>query len=109
MRVTQVMDPDSDPEIRSLESGRPDMLTEPPAGDMPVGVDDSRWPGLVLAASSAPRPVGRNRRLAMGTPARACVVGAESAVPVAASGVVRPGHPQRFRIGDNLQSRWRQD
>ena len=51
MRVTQIMNPDLDSQVRGFERRHPDVLAEPPAGNMPIGVGDSRLPGSSLPAA----------------------------------------------------------
>jgi hypothetical protein len=80
MRVTQIMNPDLDSQVRGFERRHPDVLAEPPAGNMPIGVGDSRLPGLVLASGPALSPVDSKRSFAVGAPAVAGVVTAERAV-----------------------------
>jgi hypothetical protein len=89
--VAQVVEPDADAEVCLLDSGQPDLVAEPVAGDVAVGVDDPRRAGgFVLALSPALGSVGRDRGPAADAPAASRPVGARGAVAAWLLGSVKP-------------------
>src|ERR1039457_4315810 len=98
MRMAQIVGPDMDSEVRALQRRHPDVVAEPAAGNMAVGVDNSGLPRLVFASGPARGPVKSKRSFAMGAPAVAGVVTAECAVRVPAAGLGRFGPPDRKSV-----------
>jgi hypothetical protein len=104
--VAQVVDPDANSGIRCSEGRQPDMVAEPPAGDAPIRIDGPRSSGRVRSAGASIRPVDGKCSPAVSAPALACRVGAERPVPVPATGVIRLGQPEPFRVRDDPEP-WR--
>src|ERR1017187_10987478 len=89
MCVTQIVNLHVDSQVRGFKCGHPDVLAEPPAGNVTIGVGDPGPPRLVLASRPARRPGGSESSFAVGAPAVAGVVPTERAVRIPSAGVVR--------------------
>src|SRR5262245_17408704 len=81
------------------------MVAEPPAGDAPIRIDGPRSPGRVRSAGASIRSVDGKRSPAGRAPALARRVGAERPMPVPATGNIRLGQPEPFRVRDDLEPR----
>src|SRR5580700_7675663 len=98
MRVPEIMRADAEGHPRAAECRLPDVLAEPVAGDMTVGVDRPRLARRVLALGTAACAVNGGGVLAMAAPALPGVVAAHGSVPILAIGSVGLGEPQARRV-----------
>jgi hypothetical protein len=92
--VAEVVEPDRVSELGG-RGGGPDVVAEPAAGEVPVGVDDPGASGVVFAGRASVGSVGRERGLAVRAATLAEGVGGEGAVRVGPASVVWFGTPGR--------------
>ena len=105
MRMPQVMNPHGRVDARSQACGLPEVVAEPLRRQVAVSLANawrSRFVETVCATLGA---VGRERLAAVDAPTLACGVGAERAVPVGPTALVRPGRPEVFDV-DESPSGW---
>src|SRR5262245_3786615 len=100
MRVTQVVAPDMERHSGLSQGWPPHRQPEPVTWHMAIGIHRPRLPYPILICGTALGSVDGICGPAVLTPASACRVTAQAAMPVTTPGGVRRGQPKGRRVGE---------